>query len=188
MKDILRNLAAWIGTFIFAYMIGTILFIALFHTPLIKGVDVLMYRGVALLIVSGIFVMVVLFILRKICIKMLEIKDILLMCLTYCCINMVLFTLIPVTVERSVSVFMLSYMADHSEVDYTEDEIEEVFLQYYVEKYGAFEKRFKEQDITGTIEQSGEGYHITKKGEVLVSMFRTIAKLFDTDESLLYHK
>lgn len=186
MKKGYSKIFRWIGNFIGTYIIGTLLFIALFHTPILNGLNVLMYRGIILLMISCFFVMSVLFALRKIFLKTLEIKDVLLMCLTYCCINIVLFTLIPVTVERSISVFMLSYMSDHNEIAYTENEIKEVFIQYYVDEYGAFTKRFDEQDITGTIEQTKEGYKITEKGELLVSMFRTIAKLFNTDERLLY--
>ena len=99
---------------------------------------------------------------------------------------MVLFTLIPVTVERSVSVFMLSYMSDHSDTAYTEDDIEEVFIDEYVETYGAFQKRFYEQGVTGSIEETENGYVITDRGETLVSMFRFIGKIFGTDQRLLY--
>ena len=108
------------------------------------------------------------------------------MTLTFCCINMVLFTLIPVTVERSVSVFMLSYMSDHKKEAYTEEEMEDVFIKYYVEEYGAFQKRFEEQKVTGTVKEITNGYVITERGEFIVDMFRIVGKLFDTDQRLLY--
>ena len=79
------------------------------------------------------------------------IRDIIMMFVIFCCVNMVFLTLIPVTVERSVSVFMLSYMEENSDQTFTEESVGEVFTTKYVEDYGAFEKRFHEQVETGTI-------------------------------------
>lgn len=105
----------------------------------------------------------------------------------FCCVNMVFLTLIPVTVERSVSVFMLSYMEENSDQTFTEESVGEVFTSKYVEDYGAFEKRFEEQVVTGTIRQNEDGtYSITESGEFVVKMFRTIADWFDTDRRLVY--
>ena len=100
--------------------------------------------------------------------------------------NMVFFTLIPVTVERSVSVFMLSYMDTYSDRTYTQDQVAEIFVDKYVNEYGAFEKRFDEQLTTGTIVQNPDGtYSITDKGRFIVKLFRLISDVFDTDERLV---
>lgn len=186
MKQRVKAFFLWILVFYCIYVIGTALFILLFHTPIAKSIHVLMYRGVILLIIAGIISVLLLFLVRKFVYKRLDIKDVLMMSFAICCINMVLFTLIPVTVERSVSVFMLSYMADHEEQGFSESEIEEVFQDKYVQQYGAFEKRFYEQKITGDIYDTGDGYRITKQGIHMVEMFRLIGKLFDTDQRLLF--
>lgn len=185
MKSGLKKIANWIGIFLAVYLIGTILFVGMFHTPIAKSIHVFMYRGVVLLTMSGGILAVLLLLFRYYLYKKLEIKDILLMSLTFCCIQMVLFTLIPVTVERSVSVFMLSYMSEHQDTVFTKEEIEEVFIDKYVEEFGAFEKRFHEQDVTGNIEKVDDGYVITKRGKFMVAAFRLVGKLFDTDRRLL---
>ena len=41
----------------------------------------------------------------------------------FCCVNTVLFVLVPVTVERSVSVFMLSYMEENSDQTFTQESV-----------------------------------------------------------------
>ena len=186
MKKILQTFFRWVGVFLLAYIVGTGIFILLFHTPIAKNIHVLMYRGIILLILSALIVFIGIFLIHKYWIKAIDIKDSLLMTLTFCCINMVLFTLIPVTVERSVSVFMLSYMSDHKKEAYTEEEMEDVFIKYYVEEYGAFQKRFEEQKVTGTVKEITNGYVITERGEFIVDMFRIVGKLFDTDQRLLY--
>lgn len=168
------------------YVACTALFIGLFHTALFKDMEVLMYRGIVFLMITGVVSAVIMGIIRKFW-GFVTIRDVIMMFCIFCCVNMVFLTLIPVTVERSVSVFMLSYMQENKDQTFTEESVGEVFTTKYVEDYGAFEKRFEEQVVTGTIVQNEDGtYSITPKGEFVVEAFRTIAEWFDTDRRLVY--
>ena len=167
------SVVALIGIYVLIYLVCSALFIGLFHTGLLKDMEVLMYRGVAFIVITGVVSAVIMAIARKLW-GFITVRDIIMMFVIFCCVNMVIFTLVPVTVERSVSVFMLSYM-------------DEVFTAKYVDDYGAFEKRFDEQVVTGTIEQNPDGtYSITERGRFVVRAFRTIAEWFDTDRRLVY--
>lgn len=168
------------------YVACTAMFIGLFHTGLLKSMDVLMYRGVVFIGITGVVAAVIMGVIRKFW-GFITVRDIIMMFVIFCCVNMVFLTLIPVTVERSVSVFMLSYMEENKDQTFTQESVGEVFTTKYVEDYGAFEKRFNEQVVTGTIVQNEDGtYSITEKGEFVVSAFRTIADWFGTDERLVY--
>ena len=180
------NVLALIGIYILIYLSCTALFVGLFHTGLLKNMEVLMYRGVAFILITGVVAAVIMAVLRKLW-GFITIRDIIMMFVIFCCVNMVFLTQIPVTVERSVSVFMLSYMDENSDQTFTEESVGEVFTSKYVEDYGAFEKRFDEQVVTGTIEQNPDGtYSITERGRFIVKAFRTIAEWFDTDRRLVY--
>jgi len=180
------SIFALIGLYVLIYLVCTALFIGLFHTGLLRNMEVLMYRGVAFIVITGIVAAVIMGIIRKFW-GFITVRDIIMMFVIFCCVNMVFLTLIPVTVERSVSVFMLSYMEENSDQTFTEESVGEVFTSKYVEDYGAFEKRFEEQVVTGTIRQNEDGtYSITESGEFVVKMFRTIADWFDTDRRLVY--
>ena len=174
-------------TYAVLYIISFLFLILLVRLPLFKGIHVLMYRGIVLIVLSGILASVLLYLfmrLRKI--SWLSAKDVVLVFILSVSINMVFLTLIPVTVERSVSVFMLSYMDTYPEKTYTEEEISKIFVDKYVYEYGAFEKRFDEQLTTGSIEQNADGsYSITSKGRFIVKMFRAIADVFETDQRLV---
>ena len=162
------------------------MFIGLFHTGFLKNMEVLMYRGMVFIIATGLIAAVVMGVIRKFW-GFITVRDIIMMFVIFCCVNTVIFTLVPVTVERSVSVFMLSYMDENSDQTFTQQSVGEVFTSKYVEEYGAFEKRFNEQVVTGTIEENGDGtYSITDRGRFIVKMFRTIAEWFDTDRRLVY--
>jgi len=180
------NVMVLIGIYILIYLACTALFIGLFHTGLLKNMEVLMYRGVAFIMITGVVAGVIMAVIRKFW-GFITIRDIIMMFVIFCCVNMVFLTLVPVTVERSVSVFMLSYMDENSDQTFTQESVGEVFTSKYVEDYGAFEKRFDEQVVTGTIEQNPDGtYSITERGRFIVKMFRTIAEWFDTDRRLVY--
>ena len=143
------------------YLVCSLMFVGLFHTGLLKSMNVLMYRGIAFIVLTGLIAAIVMGVIRKFW-KFITVRDIIMMFVIFCCVNTVIFTLVPVTVERSVSVFMLSYMDENSDKTFTQDSVGEIFTTKYVNDYGAFEKRFNEQVVTGTIKQNEDGtYSIT---------------------------
>ena len=171
-----------IGIYILIYLVCSVMFVGLFHTGLLKNMEVLMYRGIAFIVITGIIAAVVMGVIRKFW-GFITIRDIIMMFVIFCCVNTVLF----VTVERSVSVFMLSYMEENSDQTFTQESVGEIFTAKYVNDYGAFEKRFNEQVETGTIVQNPDGsYSITERGKFIVSAFRTCAEWFDTDRRLVH--
>lgn len=184
----MKKIVLTVLTYLAIYLLCSILFIGLFHTGLFASMNVLLYRGIGFILITGLLAAGIMYLIRRKCKSLnLDGKDVLLMFCGFCCVNMVLFTLIPVTVERSVSVFMLSYMYESEAGQaYTEEEMADIFVERYVKDFGAFEKRFHEQIVSGNIEEAGDGYVITKQGERIVKMFRLISEWFDTDERLVY--
>ncbi|MCQ2502987.1 MAG: hypothetical protein MJ084_04510 [Saccharofermentans sp.] len=181
-----KSVIGLIGIYALIYVVCSVMFVALFHTGILKDMGVLMYRGIVFIVITGAIAAIVMGVIRKFW-GFITVRDIIMMFVIFCCVNMVLFTLIPVTVERSVSVFMLSYMDENSDQTFTQESVGEVFTSKYVEDYGAFEKRFDEQVVTGTIEENPDGsYTITERGRFIVKLFRTIAEWFDTDRRLVY--
>ncbi len=180
------SVIALIGIYAIIYLVCSAMFIGLFHTEILKNMEVLMYRGIAFIVITGIVAAIVMGIVRKFW-GFITVRDIIMMFVIFCCVNTTLFVLVPVTVERSVSVFMLSYMEENSDQTFTQDSVGEVFTSKYVNDYGAFEKRFNEQVETGTIKQNPDGsYSITESGKFVVKAFRTVADWFGTDKRLVY--
>ena len=177
---------ALIGIYALIYLVCTAIFIFLFHTNLFDNMDILMYRGAVFVLIAGAIAAVVMGIVRKFW-GFVTKRDIILMFTLFCCLNMMFLTLVPVTVERSVSVFMLSYMEENSDQTFTEESVSEVFVEKYVDDYGAFEKRFHEQVETGNIVQNPDGsYSITESGKFVVKIFRVVSDWFGTDQNLVY--
>ncbi len=183
-----RGIIYSILVYIVCFIISFGIFVLLIRTSLLSGMDVLMYRGIVMIIISGIAAAVLSLAFWKLKkVSWLGVKDVVCVFIICCCVNMVFFILVPVTVERSVSVFMLSYMEQSSDNHFTQEQIGEIFVDKYVNQFGAFEKRFDEQVETGTIVMNDDGtYSLTDSGRTVVGMFRLISGLFDTDERLVY--
>lgn len=184
VKDLLKAILLYVVMLVISFGI----FVLLMRTGLLKGMEVLMYRGVVMIILSGILAAALSVTYWKLFKPAwLGVKDVLCVFIICCCVNMVFFILVPVTVERSVSVFMLSYMDQSQDNHFTQEEIGDIFVDKYVDEFGAFEKRFNEQVETGTIIQNEDGtYSLTDSGRSIVGMFRWISDVFETDKRLVY--
>lgn len=92
---------------------------------------------------------------------------------------------IPVSLDRSVSVFLLGYMGNHP-VPLSKQELEDVLVSKYVKEYQSIERRMAEQIMSGNIEQTADGrYVLTARGEAFVSSSKRIASAFDADMKFL---
>lgn len=165
---------------------GFIICVLLFHTPLFRNISVLMYRGCAIIFFVGIMLSFILYFLYRRLVKcgkiFFEPHDILSAVIVFMCIKLTFFVLVPVTVERSVSVFTLSQIEKAEAFTITKDEATHIFLEKYVIDNDAFGKRFDEQIVTGSIKENPDGsYTLTKRGHFLVDFFKIIGRLYDAD-------
>lgn len=97
------------------------------------------------------------------------------------------FSLGPMTIERSYTIYSLAYMTDHADESYTSEEIKTQFIEGYIEDAGESQKRIDEQVYIGNIEEVSGGYRITEKGRRLVDIFRAVEAVFPVpDENSIY--
>ena len=176
MKSVLIAL----GIYVITGFIATVFFIGLFQTPLFKD-TIFCYRGWIFVLFSTLLMMILMHVCQRKC-AYLTIKDTIIACICFSSITFGWFTLIPVAVERSISVNMLGYMTNHENTSFTQEEFQQIFIENYLNKHQAMSKRFDEQENSGNIKKDKSGYRITQKGKNLVGIFKLIAKLFNTDK------
>ena len=175
-----RELGTLLAVYAVTLLAATVVWVVLFHTPLLSG-SVFFYRGLVLLALVGFVAATVLFVLRQTVLRgLLGIRDILLVLSLLLSVNVVFFTHLPVTADRSISVFMLAWM-NRADNPLTADEIEQGIVQEYVIDREAIAKRLEEQLVTGTVVPSGEGYVLSDEGRSLVALYELIARLFNID-------
>lgn len=164
------------------FILGTILFILLFRTFFLKEM-VLFYRGILFLSIATFLMAIFILILRKyIYGKILTIRDVISSVVILFCINLVFFTHIPVTADRSVSVFMLGYMNNHTDQRFNIEEMTRVFIEKFLNENNGIKKRFIEQVVSGNIHQDRERYYITQQGKNLMLFYNFIMEIFKIDK------
>lgn len=169
---------------IIIFIIFTIIYMLTFHLNVRKLIPVYTYYGIISLCILTIILGVILWIFTKKKIFCFDIKDSIITLLLCFFINIFVFCMVPVTLERSISVFMLNDMNNKGN-EYTKEEIEQVFIDKYVYEYEAFEKRFEEQLYTGTISYNQGKYTISDKGKKMVDMFYLIKILYNVTGKIL---
>jgi len=165
------------------FTLGTGFFISLFHTKLLNNIDILFYRGIGLLIISSIFLLTVMILYRKISHGFFTVRDLILSLVLFFCVNLTFFTHLPVTAERSISVFLLDYFNKNSDRYLTKEEVTKIFIDKYLYKNKAMEKRLHEQIFSGNIKQEGEKYKISNQGQNLMKFYRLIDVIFNINKN-----
>lgn len=175
-----------IGLHLLVFSISSSLFVASFRTPLFGNIQVLFYRGIALIALMSCLLVIGLLALKKTGFgSILMFRDIVLSVVAFSCIMMVFFTHIPVTIERSVSIFMLGYMNAHQGQILTKRDLRDAFVGSYVDGDDAMQKRLDEQVVSGNITRKGDGYALTPEGVRVVAIFSDIADVFGVDPKLI---
>ncbi len=92
-----------------------------------------------------------------------------------------LLIVLPVTIDRSISVFMLTQMAAQPDHAFTPSELRSLFVDAYVTRYRQIERRLEEQEVSRNVAQTASGFRITLQGLVFVRFARFLSGVFQTD-------
>jgi hypothetical protein len=86
----------------------------------------------------------------------------------------------PVTIERSISVYILGSI--YKKQTMTAEDLEKALWKYFHEHRLVREKRINEQLVTGSIVVDNDGYIIlTPRGRLIVKINALIGRLFNLD-------
>ena len=175
---ILKTLLKYIALIV----VGSVLYMLSFHIHFLDLTGIYFYDGILRLILVSVIMCVVVCLLRK---KIVfDWKDICLSVSTLLLLNMLWLSLCIVSLDRSLSVFLLCYM-DEYEDGMDREQIDEVFQDVFVEKYGMIERRFDEQIKSGNIVFDGEMYKLTQRGSMFVMIFKTVGKAYGVDDKFI---
>lgn len=168
-----------------AFIIGWLLYVAVIQSGIFDFIEVYFYKTIVILIITGIIILVVELLLKHFWKKAtFDYKDIILSFVLFMSVNMVWLSTIVVSLDRSLSVFVLSYM-EQEDRSYSEDELDQVFQNIFIEKYDMLDRRFWEQLESGNITEEQGGYQLTSRGKGLVEIFRIVGRVYRVDERFI---
>jgi hypothetical protein len=172
------------AVFISAAAFGFALLVGLFKAGVLGQIDIVFYRGVALCIVACVLTMITVGWLGQ-RLGVATVRDAFAAgCLSFG-LNLSFLVIAPVTVDRSISVFMIATMAAAPDRAVTTAEMDQAFRAQYLERMTQIDRRMKEQVTSGAIALENGAYRITEKGLGFMRTARLVAWLFDTDPKLL---
>ena len=169
-----------------AVALGLCCFVLLFQTDLWSGVTILFYRGLILLGVAFLLTLAATAALAGLGRAWgLRRRDALGACVLSLALNLSAFVILPVTVDRSISVFLLGQMAAHPEERFTPERARTVFETVYLGAFRQMERRLSEQQASGNVAQTADGYVITPQGRAFIRFCGLVARAFRTDTRMI---
>jgi hypothetical protein len=160
-------------------LLGFALYLLLFWMGIGTSLTILFYRGIALAIIAAVIIAIVsAWIGNRVGDTSLPIAAAALS-LSF---NICFLVLLPVTVDRSVSVYLLSTIEHQQEQGIDAAELERSFVDGYVVKMAAIDRRIDEQQRSGNIVVNADGnVRLTEQGRRFMAFSRVVARLFGTD-------
>lgn len=184
MKYVLRDIFFYIASFIY----GTGILLIIINSHFLDFINVFFYKMiVGLLITCVVFLLSIkiLTVNKKIKID-LSYKDILISFLILFFLHFSFISLVIVSLDRSISVLLLSEMADQKNRIFEKKDLEKVYVDIYVKEYDPINRRINEQLSSGNFEEIGSGYRITNRGLELVKVFRFLSEIYPVNKQFLY--
>ena len=161
-------------------------FVLLFQAHVVPWLAILFYRGLVLIVVAlGATAVAAAWLAGRLRAWGVQRRDALSACILSASLNLSFFVLLPVTVDRSLSMFMLGQTAAHPGETYTAERMRAAFAQVYLGEQRQTERRLAEQVRSGNVVPVGEGYAITPQGLAFIRLSGIVAQAFHTDRRLV---
>ena len=95
-----------------------------------------------------------------------------------------------VSLDRSLSVYFLSYLSSYSSnSSFTKNDVNKILLKGYFSSADPVDRRLAEQIKLGYIEQKGnDSYLLTTRGKKLVKNFQYLVRTFSLNPEFVYPK
>jgi hypothetical protein len=173
--------AAWLSAAVVLVVGATT---ALFWVGFLHQISILFYRGLVLIAIGAVFCFVVLLLASR---KWPEWKprDAVSACGFACGVAVCLLLVLPVTIDRSVTVFILAQMAARPDRSFTPAEMRGIFTDVYLGRYQQIDRRLEEQEVSGNVARDAAGFRITPQGLAFVRFARVLSATFQTDPRFL---
>lgn len=162
------------------FVLFTSIYLCLFRTPLFISQHVMFYRGLGLLFITVIITFILLFILRN---KLkLNLETLIASIVMSFSINLVFFVVFPVTFERSVTMYVLNKLNTSKQTQncqgLNKSDLEKDFIENYVIKNHAMQKRITEQKIINMINEENNCISISPRGRSFIDFSRIVEKIY----------
>ena len=132
-----------------------------------------------ILVYNGIFSMVLSFLITLVIFHKKNYENLLAILIVSISFHFSVFLFIPVTIDRSISVNLLTEIEKNYKNEYLNKEEISKIIREYTTTNEFVEKRIEEQIASKNIKQTSEGYILTDSGQMLIKIFQLLTKIYD---------
>lgn len=173
----MKKLILWYTSF---FLLFSLVYFFLFHTPLFTSQTVLFYRGIMLLTtVSAIGLAVGLYLSLKL--KLIRLETLIATVIMAASIHLAVFVVFPVTFDRSVTMYLLNDLRKYETANcggLPKEKLQENLIAEYVKKDDAIGRRIKEQAVTDFVRQDKTCVSLTPKGNDFLNFSEIVKKIY----------
>ncbi|MCI0467421.1 MAG: hypothetical protein L0Y57_10525 [Beijerinckiaceae bacterium] len=180
--SMLLKIAALLAFHAAATLIGACLFVILLRCGAFAAIDVLFYRGVAVLVVSGFLLLPILWALVGRMPERLGMtrRDTVGGAVVAWSLLLAVFIVGPVTFDRSISIFILAQF-ELADTPLSQQALRNAFIRTYVDDWDQVGRRLREQETSGNLERTPQGWQLTARGRTLMEVARAVSHLLGDD-------
>jgi hypothetical protein len=166
-------------TYAISAAVGLLLFVALQKLPLFHSISILFYRGILTGLCAALFLGVFIAIIAKR--FRIDLSTAVGAVIASLSLNLCFLVLLPVTVDRSISVFLLARI-EQEDGHLTTSALDRLFRDAYLTDLRQIDRRVSEQILSGNISVDATGHiRMTPRGHAFLAFSRYVAASFDTD-------
>jgi hypothetical protein len=170
--------------FMAATCAGVVILVALFRLGVAGSIDILFYRGILLCAFAFVLTLALVAWVGHQSGR-ISLREAVACGFLSLGVNLSVLVIAPVTLDRSVSIFILGHMAAHPGESFTTQDIETALRDGYFGRLRQVERRMNEQLRTGNVVRAGDTYTISPQGLGFVASARRIGALFGVDPRLI---
>lgn len=158
------------------------MFLVLMNIKSIWGGEIIFFRGIKILTFTGMIVMWLVIKLKyQTRWSYITLERLGMAVIFAWAVNLVVFVLLPVTFDRSVSMYLLKELNNQETNSLEIKELIGKMESEYVEKGQAVQRRMDEQRLTGFVEHNGYAMKLSNTGQMFLKLASIVARLYGLD-------
>lgn len=169
-----------IGLYVVVALAFTVMFIMMVRSGF-AGDAPLFYRGVFFLGLTWLVVFALSIVFRAVSAGMTSVESLFSATVLALSVNFAFFVIIPVTIDRSVTTFLLSSMDSEGPTGggYSKADLQQILKSNYLGKFDAVGRRLDEQILSGNISETSVGvYELTEQAQSFLRFAQFIARVY----------
>lgn len=174
-----KNILKTILQYGIVFIIFTFIYLIVFNTTFLSNQNILFYRGIELLVILT-FLSIIFLLFFPLQGLRANMESLIAAVIVSASLNLCVFVVLPVTFERSITMYLLNSLRDSNENNcqgINKKELEKKFIKEYVNNK-AIDKRLDEQKVIGFVQEKNQCIQLTPQALSFLKFSEIVGRLY----------